>query len=95
MERIKGSFSKAAQLGGVFVIDILAFVRAELADLAALAAVGASGSRFTIKRGIGSPDPGLHAVYVDRQGIRKPLHFGDVTCPVERLLRAVPYPCWL
>ena len=25
---------KAAQLGGVFVIDILAFVRAELADLA-------------------------------------------------------------
>ena len=40
---------KAAQLGGVFVIDILAFVRAELADLAALAAGRARGSGFTIK----------------------------------------------
>ena len=50
---------KAAQLGGVFVIDILAFVRAELADLAALAA-GWRGSRAELARFVGVSERTLY-----------------------------------
>ena len=41
--------NKPTQLGSILIIDELALVRAELADLTALAAHGTSGSGFTIE----------------------------------------------
>jgi len=40
---------EAAQLGGVLIVDMLALLGAELADLAALAPRRAGGPGFTIK----------------------------------------------